>query len=280
MLSNNNGVTHANDHSTGRPPRTRREFARLITAAWNKQVRTIVMAGRLLREAKEGPNKLPHGEFTRMVNHDLPFSERTAQKLMAIARHPVLSNPTHESVLPPHVETLYLLSQLPPDQLEQMLDDGTITAETERKEVEEIAEEIKRNGVYWYSEVFEAFEKLNECRIKTEHHPEELTKLIQFAYEARIRGDQIWKLLPDFAQWLTKLDGKLKKKLDSPEGREELAAMERFREGAREERERARRNRPISWREQNRRERARAQCEEFNSIGFRSKAERKRAVAE
>ena len=43
---------------------------------------------------------LAHGEFTAMIDSDLPFSPRTAQRLMAVAQHAVIANPTHGSPLP------------------------------------------------------------------------------------------------------------------------------------------------------------------------------------
>jgi hypothetical protein len=52
----------------------------------------IVEKGRRISDAKEGPQALPHGEFTAMMQADLPFGEDTAQQLMANARHPVISN--------------------------------------------------------------------------------------------------------------------------------------------------------------------------------------------
>jgi len=65
----------------------------------------------------------------------LPFSARTAQRLMKIYRNPFLSNPTHESVLPPHWGTLYALSQLPERELDFALKTGTLKPDMERKDV-------------------------------------------------------------------------------------------------------------------------------------------------
>jgi hypothetical protein len=52
------------------------------------------------------------GTFISMIRSDdaLPFNERTAQRLMKIAEHPVLTNTTHESHLPTSWTTLYELS--------------------------------------------------------------------------------------------------------------------------------------------------------------------------
>jgi hypothetical protein len=54
----------------------------------------------------------PHGEFLAMVENDLPFGDRTARRLMAIARDPRISNRTHASILPPSWMTLYELTKL------------------------------------------------------------------------------------------------------------------------------------------------------------------------
>jgi hypothetical protein len=48
----------------------------------------------------------------------LPFSERTAQRLMSIASDPRLSNPTHVSVLPNSWGTLYELTKLTDEALQ------------------------------------------------------------------------------------------------------------------------------------------------------------------
>jgi hypothetical protein len=54
-----------------------------------------------LIEAKVGENRLPHGQFIAMVENDLPFGRRTAQRLMAIARDVRLSKREMFRVLPP-----------------------------------------------------------------------------------------------------------------------------------------------------------------------------------
>jgi hypothetical protein len=72
----------------------------------------------LLRGAMRDGADPPRGEFTVMIKADLPFGDRTAQRLMMVAQHPVLLNPTHVSVLPPHWGTLAELARLPPPQVE------------------------------------------------------------------------------------------------------------------------------------------------------------------
>jgi hypothetical protein len=122
-------------HKANGKARSRQFFAKHITSCWKKRVRYLVWTGHWLIEAKE---ELPHGEFTRMVNFELPFDPRTGQKLMCIARNGFLSKPTHESLLPAHLETLYLLSQLTEAVLAEMLADGVIKHDMERKDAEKL----------------------------------------------------------------------------------------------------------------------------------------------
>jgi Protein of unknown function (DUF3102) len=110
-----------------------------INIAWQKAVSSIIETGQLLIEAKEGKKKLPHGEFLKLFDPqigNLPFSERTAQQLMQIARHPVLSNAIYRSDLPPHWRTLAILSRAPPEQLKDWLNAHVVVAETEQVEAE------------------------------------------------------------------------------------------------------------------------------------------------
>jgi hypothetical protein len=86
--------------------------------------------------------KVPRGDFLRMfqgharaIGHPLPFGGRTAQMFMAIAAHPVLSDPNHGSSLPNHWRTLYELSHLPVSMLTKALADGRVYPEMARQDV-------------------------------------------------------------------------------------------------------------------------------------------------
>jgi hypothetical protein len=110
---------------------TAEQFIQLIGAAYSKGVEAWIEVGRLLAQAKKD---LPYGQFTKMVAEDMPFDERTAERFMAIAKNPVLADPTHVSVLPPHWGTLYELNKVPVALLEQHIEDGTIHPGMERKD--------------------------------------------------------------------------------------------------------------------------------------------------
>ena len=103
-----------------------------INESWQGTVRNIVETGKALIDAKAD---LPHGAFTEMVETDLFFSTRTAQRLMAIAEHPSLSNPTHVSVLPASWGTLYELSKIDGCTVEKLIQAGWIYPELERKDI-------------------------------------------------------------------------------------------------------------------------------------------------
>jgi hypothetical protein len=79
-------------------------------AATGKTVESIIRTGKLLIEAKA---KLKHGDFIAMLRSDLPFRERTAQRLMCIARRPNLANASTWTYLPAHLRTLNDLAALP-----------------------------------------------------------------------------------------------------------------------------------------------------------------------
>ncbi len=83
----------------------------------------------------QAKRQLEHGEWGKMVVEDLPFGERTAQRLMVIAQHPALTKATHVSLLPPSWGTLYELTKLPLPVLEEALAGGKVSPEMERGDV-------------------------------------------------------------------------------------------------------------------------------------------------
>jgi hypothetical protein len=116
----------------------RKAWAKLITATWRETVEGIVKVGQMLVAASPmkknmdvmlprgvaWPERLEHGEFTAMVEEDLPFGETAARRLMAVARDPRIANRAHVHVLPPSWGTLYVLSKLDDEQWEKGIADG------------------------------------------------------------------------------------------------------------------------------------------------------------
>ena len=107
-----------------------------IVGAYQKGLESILETGQLLIAAKK---ELQFGTWEKMATSMLPFDKRTAERLMALAHHPVISNPAHAPLLPPSWMTLYELTKLDDKlgdgTLVAKLGDGTITAATLRKDV-------------------------------------------------------------------------------------------------------------------------------------------------
>jgi N6-adenosine-specific RNA methylase IME4 len=120
----------------------RKQWAKRINGIWRQaagnMLDAIFILGRELIEAKEGPDKLPHGEFQKMVQEELEFSPGTARKFMSIARDKRLAKRSHVNVLPPSWGTLYQLTRLDDPTFARLLDDGTICRDMERGEVNKV----------------------------------------------------------------------------------------------------------------------------------------------
>ncbi len=124
--------------------RSREDFARQITATWTRAVTNIIETGRVLRKAKA---ELNHGDWGKLFqNHEVPFDQDQAGRLMAIARHPIIGNSAHARNMPASWYTMFLLTMLPDHLLEAMLADGRIHAGTQRKDVERIKKSLKAPG--------------------------------------------------------------------------------------------------------------------------------------
>jgi Protein of unknown function (DUF3102) len=114
-------------------------LAKQIAAEWRNAAASIIETGRLLIKAQK---KVGYGHWGDFVAK-LPFGDRTANRLMEIARHPVLSNPTHVSKLPPSWGTLHRLTSLPDRELKQFLSNGTVNSETQRKDVDQLCLQVR-----------------------------------------------------------------------------------------------------------------------------------------
>ena len=83
-----------------------------------------------------------------MVEEELPFSIRTAQRLMGLAAHPVISNATYVSAFATVLVILNaIITQLPDEAIEGLIKDGSINPEMEWP-MWEIEEELKKESDY------------------------------------------------------------------------------------------------------------------------------------
>jgi DUF3102 family protein len=199
------------------------DFALRITAAWQKTTASIIETGCLLIEAKR---QLQHGQWSAMVEEKLPFGQRTAQMLMEIGRSPILSNPQHVSFLPPSWGTLYKLTELPEQELEELIATGKITCETERSEVEEMLKRLREAGLYDFSNVRRVLSRLIKYKEKwPDHGP-----IIEQMWEPDDDDDYVdLKLLGELAPWIAELHAKCEE-LDRRREAERETVCEEMRE--------------------------------------------------
>jgi hypothetical protein len=134
--------------------RTIKELRELIYDTLGKEVEHIIETGNLLIEINDSTD---HGEWEEIFKDNKPFSVQTALKRMAIARHPVLSNPAHGRALPSSWRTLYELSQIPEKLLSKFIEKGKIHSELKRSEAErlknydeekEVLRQLIKGGAY------------------------------------------------------------------------------------------------------------------------------------
>jgi N6-adenosine-specific RNA methylase IME4 len=108
---------------------TAREWAQRINARFGQMVEKalpeIFAVGDDLLAAKEGPQKLPHGEFSKMLDM-LKFNRQVARMFMAIARDERLRKRDTYRALPPHHQTVYQISRLDDDTLERCVEQKVI----------------------------------------------------------------------------------------------------------------------------------------------------------
>jgi hypothetical protein len=79
------------------------EHVKLICAAWQRGVESIIETGQRISVAQA---EVGEGKFEAEVLPKLPFARRTAYVLKAIASNTVLSDVHHGAHLPPHWRTL------------------------------------------------------------------------------------------------------------------------------------------------------------------------------
>lgn len=124
-------------------PNLRAQFAERITAAWHKSREKILALGNALIEAKQ---KLPHGEFTAMLESDLPFGPRTARRMMRIATSERLPNRTpvavsHDDVF--NYATQDVIESLTDAEYEAGIQRGVIRPDTTKAEVVDFKRQIR-----------------------------------------------------------------------------------------------------------------------------------------
>lgn len=96
-------------------------------------VEAVFQVGRELLQAKQA---LPHGEFQKMVERELPFSNQTARCYMSIATCHHFKNASIASVLPSSWYTLSVLQRLDLSTFNAAVQAGKIHPEMTRADAE------------------------------------------------------------------------------------------------------------------------------------------------
>lgn len=104
-----------------------------IIKLWDHAKQSFLIIGRYLNQAKE---RLPHGEFLRLVERELPFGRGQAFQLRAVATM-VDTGRVLEEELPSSPSIAYELSKLEPIDLEDARRQGLLKATTTRAEIRE-----------------------------------------------------------------------------------------------------------------------------------------------
>jgi hypothetical protein len=112
--------------------RTPDEWVALIKESWKKSAEGMVETCLRLREARKD---IGHGEWEKFANQRLPFSKRTADRLIEIAENGFVTNGTHMSHLPPSWSTVHALIKLPDKVLEKGIKEGVINPGMTLKDV-------------------------------------------------------------------------------------------------------------------------------------------------
>jgi len=109
------------------------------------QANTNTIAGaKKLIEAKKALRK-SKGSFRQLVE-GLGMDLDKAERLMVIARHPVLSDSAHARNLPLSWMTQFTLAKIPAEVLAQLIADETVHPGLERKEAERLVEKVRRQN--------------------------------------------------------------------------------------------------------------------------------------
>ena len=87
-----------------KPSREVQAYANKISLAWRSALESILKVGQLLHEAQA---KLDPKSWQDLINKELPFERRTAEKLVKIASDKRITNKKHLPYLPPRWTTLH-----------------------------------------------------------------------------------------------------------------------------------------------------------------------------
>jgi hypothetical protein len=116
------------------------KYKNKISKNWNESRQSIIDVGTTLYEAKVNSEKnkgFNNKSWKILVNDELPFTVRTANRLIAIANCEWITSGKYNNKLPVSWGTLYEISTLTKEQFEEGIKTEKITWNTTRKNIEE-----------------------------------------------------------------------------------------------------------------------------------------------
>ena len=117
-------------------------FTKKIIVAWQRVASSIIEVGNHLNDAKNVLTPREYRDLIRDLEDRNVMSRSTISKLSMIAKNSVLTNTEYQNLLPPSYETLYTLTRQDRTVLEEKIKHGEITAETQRKDIPVIFDQI------------------------------------------------------------------------------------------------------------------------------------------
>jgi len=113
------------------------EYKQLVITNWNKSRESIIEVGKILITAKDKCNngELDTKSWNKTVSKDLPFSKRTADRLIKIAECEWITSGDYDNSLPVSWGTLYEISTLTKTAFEKGVESDSITSNCSRDEI-------------------------------------------------------------------------------------------------------------------------------------------------
>ena len=121
------------------PTKTVASWAEAINAEWRKTAAGFIRTGQLLLEAKRS---LRAGDWKKLLE-ELDVDERKVQKLVRVAKNPIISKASNLTLLPPSLSTLDTLGQLDQTHLTKFIKKGDIHANMDNDDAKELVEMTK-----------------------------------------------------------------------------------------------------------------------------------------
>lgn len=118
---------------------SRQAYAEELTRLWREAQDRFVAIGEYLLQAKE---TLPHGEYEKMVEADLPFGRAVAHTLRTVAVA-VNEGRLAKPELPRSYTTAYFLATLKPDHLALARERGLVRHDVPRSSVNAFRRELR-----------------------------------------------------------------------------------------------------------------------------------------